>query len=179
MMKITLKKFLKAIVIAAVLCVIIIIVCFTVNAEEDDGFTKSCDHTAEIIGANISLDKDISLRYYVKLCDCYKDAKMVFSSNGNFVTKAAYYDAENDEYVYTLSNIAPQTMGDIITADLMHKDKLIAFKESYSVLENCERLLEKYIRHIQSHKLTATNTAIQKKHKDRVIPFFIRSADSF
>ena len=142
-MKIDMKHMLKIVVAILVLCIAAALICLTVFAEDDD-VADSCEHTAEFVAANISLDKDISLKYYVKLCNCYKDAKMVFSSGRSSITKAAYYDAEADEYVFTLTRIAPHAMGDLINAELVYNDEVIAVKENYSILENCKNLLEKY-----------------------------------
>ena len=133
------------IAVISVLCVTAALICVTVFAYgNDDDDLYICEHTAEIVGANVSLDSDISLRYYVKLCDCYKDAKMVFSANGKSVKKAAYYDAENKEYVFTLNNIKPQTVGDLIDAELVLGNQVLAVKKGYSVLENCKKLLAKH-----------------------------------
>ena len=139
------KNLLKTIAVISVLLITAALICVTVFAygNEDDAL-DSCEHTAQIIGANVSLDADISLRYYVKLCDCYKDAKMIFTSSGISVKKAAYYDDESLEYVFTLDNIRPQTIGDLIDAELVVDGRVIAVKEGYSVLENCKKLLSKY-----------------------------------
>ena len=142
-MKKSFKDLLKVIAIVSILCMAAVVICMTAFAEEDS-FEPPCDHVAEFVGANISLDKDISLRYYVKLCDCYKSAKMIFSSNGKSVTRAAYYDEEADEYIFTLNRIAPQALGNLINAELICNDKIIASKENYSVLENCKNLLENH-----------------------------------
>ena len=135
-------KLLKMIAVISVLCLAAALICINVFADDDSIIV--CKHTAEIIGANVSLDADISLRYYVKLCDCYKDAKMVFTSSGMSVKKAAYYDVETEEYVFTLDNIRPQTIGDLIDAELVVGGRVIASKEGYSVLENCKKLLSRY-----------------------------------
>ena len=78
-------KLLKMIAVISVLCLAAALICINVFADDDSIIV--CKHTAEIIGANVSLDADISLRYYVKLCDCYKDAKMVFTSSGMSVKR--------------------------------------------------------------------------------------------
>ena len=143
-MKSNMKHILKIVSLFSVLCVVAVLICMNVFAEESGDDTVLCEHTAEIIASNISLDKDITLKYYVKLCDCYKGAKMVFSFGGKSITKAAYYDAEADEYIFALTKIAPQAMGDLIDAELVFEDEVIAVKEDYSVLENCKNLLEKH-----------------------------------
>ena len=143
-MKSNMKHIRKIVSLVSVLCVVAALMCMNVFAEENDDAEVVCEHTAEIIASNISLDKDITLKYYVKLCDCYKGAKMVFSSGGKSITKAAYYDAEADEYIFALTKIAPQAMGDLIDAELVFDGEIIATKENYSVLENCKNLLEKY-----------------------------------
>lgn len=141
-MRINIKTLIKVIV-AVIVLTLAVVLCVTASAE-DESFNTCEQHTAEIIGANVSLDKDISLRYYVKLCDCYKNAKMVFSMGGESVTKAAYYDAETEEYVYTLNGIAPQTMGDLIFADLVCDGNVIASKSGYRVLDYCLTLMDTY-----------------------------------
>ncbi len=97
--------------------------------------------TSEIIAADVMLGKDISIQYFVNLDPAHAGAKMKFTVNGKeAVVSGAAGDKEN-LYVYTFKGIPPQCMGDIIKAELILDEEVLAVKDDYSVLQYCKNML--------------------------------------
>lgn len=93
---------------------------------------------AKISGASLSLGSDITVNYYATIgCGDVDNAYMRFTKNGK--TSVAYPEKTNTsgEYKFRCVNIAPQTIGDDIKAELIVNDKIVAVSSSYSVRQNC------------------------------------------
>ncbi|MBQ2794382.1 MAG: hypothetical protein IJF05_06780, partial [Clostridia bacterium] len=89
-------------------------------------------------GASLNLGEDLKVRYHVTLLDgeSITDLEARFTMNNKTVTVSeAYYDEALGKYVFSFSGIAPQCMGDIISAELYKNGELVDAKTSYSVKE--------------------------------------------
>ena len=120
------------------------------HVNNDEGYCKYCQ--VAITGASISIDSDVSIKYYVSVKDSSliegKTLQMQFMMNSVTVTTSEY-DTANGELVFTLDGILPHQLGDIIDVKLSVVDAsggitAIASKSGYSVKENCFALLEAY-----------------------------------
>lgn len=88
---------------------------------------------------NISLGSDIMLNYYVnKYSDIVPQVK--FTING--YTKTVNAIDAGEQYMFMFDGVAPQWMGDIVTAELIVDDKIIETKQ-YSVVEYLNTLKSK------------------------------------
>ncbi len=98
-------------------------------------------------GASLNLGKDLSIRYHVTLSEgeVINDFAVRFTMNEKTVIVTDYVvDAESGKYVFSFLGIAPQCMGDSITAELIKGDEVIDTKENYSVKAYVEAALELY-----------------------------------
>lgn len=88
----------------------------------------------EITSANLSIDDDIDLRYFVTPGYGIDTAKLAmrFTINGKSETVADFI-TDGDKIIFTLSGIAPQFMGDSIKAELLYDGEVIATKDEYSI----------------------------------------------
>lgn len=96
----------------------------------------------QITGATISLGEDISMNYYTMLSPLDADAQMRFTFNGKTYFANAKKSGYKNQYIFTFDGIAPQCMGDNIKAELIVDGEMAFNVDNYSVLENCQHLLE-------------------------------------
>lgn len=113
------------------------------HRNSEHGYCEDCE--VDITGASITVGKDLTMNYYVKLIDAaiVKDAEklaMRFTMNGKAVT-VTEYTVEDGEYVFAFTGIAPQCMNESIKSELLLDETVIASKDAYSVRENAEALL--------------------------------------
>ena len=109
-------------------------------------YENTCDnHGAGISAAQVSIGESIAVKYYVSACEHMKenDYSMRFSMNGRQVEVNEYTTAADGRLVFTFFGIAPQCMGDNVTAELMLDGAVIAEKSEYSVKANLTSLLSK------------------------------------
>ena len=102
------------------------------------------EETSKITSASITIGTNLSLNYYVKLADGENiaDYAMRFTMNGVATTVTEYvYNETLGQYVFTFTGIAPQCMGDNITAELMKADEVVYTKDNYSVRQNAINLM--------------------------------------
>ena len=115
--------------------------------ENEYGYCESCE--VKITGASLSIGSDVSINYYVSVRDAKiiegASLEMLFSMNGSSVS-VTEYDSVDGEYVFTLSGISPEKIGDLIDAILIVNKAgaktQVASKLGYSVRENCLSLLK-------------------------------------
>ncbi len=120
----------------------------TDNITEIDRFTIKITEPEEpvenkITGASISVGSDLAMRYYATLAEGVDASKvsMRFTMNGNVtVDREPVFNGE--KYVFTFFGIAPQTMGDVIKAELLVDGEVVAVKDNYSVRDNLLSILE-------------------------------------
>lgn len=98
--------------------------------------TKGEAKPSEMTGANITLGKDLSVNYYVDVAEGSELPKMLFEMNGRKIVLPTEYDRANNEWKVSFDGIAPQNMGDNISAKLIVDGKFVDVKEEYSVKEN-------------------------------------------
>ncbi len=101
---------------------------------------------AEFTGASVNLGTDLSLLYYVKINDASlieSNALSVRFKVGEEYVTVTDYEIVNGEYVFTLSGIAPQQIGDLIDAELLLDGEVVSSHNGYSIKQNCLNLLEK------------------------------------
>ena len=94
-----------------------------------------------IDSASVNLGTDISVVYYATLDEDHAGAQMKFTFNEEETVVDGVATGVENEYAYTFTGIAPQCMGDNIKADLIFNDAVVATKDGYSVLANCQNLL--------------------------------------
>ena len=97
----------------------------------------------EITGASVTIGSDLAMNYYVTLAanEDISDYSMRFTMNGESVTVTDYAVVDS-EYVFKFTGIAPQCMGDSIKAELLCGGEAVATKDSYSVKEYAEALID-------------------------------------
>ena len=99
----------------------------------------------QITSASMTIGTSLAMNYRVSLPDGYTAdmLSMRFTMNGKVLTVSAS-TLFGEECVFTLTSIAPQCMGDGITAELMQGGTVIQVHENYSVKVYLEHLLELY-----------------------------------
>jgi hypothetical protein len=87
----------------------------------------------EFIGANVALGSDITVNYYAT---AEKTPTAKFTMNGKETTVTGVATGEPDEYVFAFTGVAPQCMGDNISAELIVDGTTVDVVDEYSVLAN-------------------------------------------
>ena len=110
---------------------------------------ESEDESLEIIGANLSLASDITVRYYISKeliqTNGYTDLSVRFELNGRISTVKEYTES-NDYCIFSFTKIAPNEMNDTITATPCGKidgNAVAGKKNTYSVAQYCKNQLSK------------------------------------
>lgn len=91
-----------------------------------------------IKSASLTLGSDITVNYYTTIgAGDVDNAYMRFTKSGK--TSIAYPEKTSTagEYKFRCTNIAPQTIGDNIKAELVIGDEVVATSDKYSVRQNC------------------------------------------
>ena len=101
---------------------------------------------ATFSGASVNVGADLSMLYYVKVYDLTMgDLEMRFTVNGKTVTAKEYAVTTDNVFVFTLTGLPPQKMGDTIDAALYavngETETKLAEKTGYSIEQNCKDLL--------------------------------------
>ena len=115
-----------------------------VEVDFEDVFLPVVDY---ISGASLNLGQDLTVRYHVTLLDGEDISDFVakFTMNNKTTTVTeAYYDESLGKYVFLFSKIAPQSMGDVISAELWKGSELVDSKSGYSVKEYVTATLENH-----------------------------------
>lgn len=94
--------------------------------------------TSEITEAQVSLGTDITVRYFATLSVADEGATMQFTMNGKTTTVAAVPTQTPGLYCYPFEKVAPQCMGDVISATLLGGSTVLDQKESFSVRQYCD-----------------------------------------
>ncbi len=102
-----------------------------------------------VSGVNISLGEDITVHYYAYLNPAHSAAQMHFTMNGQTTvvsgTPTGVVNGTAAQYVFSYTGVAPQCIGDTISAELIiqatnGEDLVIARKAEYSVQAYLEKL---------------------------------------
>ncbi len=117
----------------------------------DCGYKQEVEVSAEMpsfYGVSVSLHSSFALNFHVKtdsfVTGDYKDAYMVFEMNGKQTT-VTKYTSENDSYVFTFDNLAPNMMNENATATLYATAKdgsQFVLTTQYSVARYCYSALD-------------------------------------
>ena len=118
--------------------------------------------TSRIEKQSVSLSSDISVRYLATLHDEHLGAQMRFTMNGKETVVDGVSAGSGNMYVYTFRGLAPQCMGDNIVAELILNGEVLATRETSSVLEYCNQLLNASAAQlgISESKYAAMRTAV-------------------
>lgn len=96
-----------------------------------------------IKSAQVKLGTDISVSYFVNLDEDHTGAQMKFTFNGKETVVDGVATGDGREYEYAFTGISPQCMGDNLKAELIYDGDVVATKDEYSILANCQNLLAK------------------------------------
>ncbi len=108
---------------------------------EDNLVTDVAKSYAEIVAAQVTVGKTVTLRVYAKMSRDYGDAKMKFTVNGKETVVTGVQ--QGGEYVYALEGLSYGDMTAEIRAELLAGDKTVAVLASYSVAQNFRNLAAK------------------------------------
>lgn len=96
--------------------------------------------------ASLSLDSSLTVHYYATLPYTEtKKVETVFTMNGKETRVPGVWDATSGEYVFSFTGIAPQCIGDNISAVLYYDGKQHGSIAEFSVKTYCEKLLKSYV----------------------------------
>lgn len=112
---------------------------FNLNTEELD-----------FAGASVVLEDDLALNYKVSASlienNFYKDPYAVFTFNGKETT-VTDYTVKDGKYIFSFKNIAPDKLGDTVTATLyatLDGEAVSSITREYSVKQYCANMMAKY-----------------------------------
>lgn len=108
--------------------------------------------TASLTGAQPTLGKDLTLRVFADIKDCFYDAvKIPAKDIPEYVTarvtmNGKSYDVDLEyisgtTYRFIFKNIAPQCIGDEMDFELIFNGKTVATENDYSILKYCNTVL--------------------------------------
>ncbi len=101
----------------------------------------------DISGASLNIGVNLSIRYHVTLAEGENPVNysMRFTMNGkSVVVTDMAYDSVTGRYVFTFTGIAPQCMGDSITAELLKNGEMVLTYDGYSVKQYAIDALAQY-----------------------------------
>ena len=94
-----------------------------------------------IKSAAVSFGDSLAVIYYAVLAD-NSNAQMHFVMNGNSVVVRGVETETSNIYSFTFKNIAPQCMGDVITASLIVDGQLVDTAEQFSIRAYADAVLK-------------------------------------
>ena len=107
---------------------------------DNNGLCDSCGITLnKIVMVSVLLGTDITVRYYARLNGAAADAKITFNMNGSSSTVTGTKMGEY--YVYDYCGVAPQCIGDNISAALILNGSVLDTRPEYTVADYCHTLL--------------------------------------
>ncbi len=112
------------------------------------------DRVNQFTGTSVSLGSDLSITYHATVINGLPSAGQTlatrFTMNGASTIVAAVAGDSTGTYTFTFTGIAPQAMGDNISAELVLLNaqgtvtSVLAIKSSYSIKSNAQSLLSTY-----------------------------------
>ena len=96
------------------------------------------NESVKFSSVNISLGKDITVNYFATLPEGYEDAEMRFTMNGVSKTVSGT-PVEGSTYKFVYTGVAPQCIGDTITAEIIKGGTVLNIK-TYTVKTYLETL---------------------------------------
>ena len=105
------------------------------------GYTAQVGTVPAVDSHYVSVKDNFAMNFLVKNLDVdsYKDPYMVFVMKGE-ETKVTAYQKQDDYYVFTYSDLAPDQMSEIITANLyatVAEETVLVSTDEYSVAQYC------------------------------------------
>ena len=91
---------------------------------------------------SITLGTDIALNLYATIHSAHEGAFVRFTINGKTVDVAGVY-AEGIGYLFVFDGIGPHAMNDVVTAELVLGDSILATLDGISVKGYCDGMLKK------------------------------------
>ena len=117
-----------------------------VETNADNIVLPPLEYSTKFASISLNIGKDLGMKYYVALSEGESIDGFVarFTLNDLIVEVTdATYDAKTGMYAFTFCGIAPQLMGDTVSAELLKNGQLIDQKD-YSVRQYVEKALELY-----------------------------------
>ena len=93
-----------------------------------------------ITSMNVVLGTDITVKCYADLADAHTAAQMKFTMNDKTETVAGVLN-QNGAYEFAFTGVAPQCMGDEITAELILGEEVLSTKTGFTIRSYCDQLL--------------------------------------
>lgn len=94
--------------------------------------------SSAITQAQVSLGSDITVHYYATLSTAHEGATMQFTMNGKTTNIAAVATETPGLYRFPFEKVAPQCMGDAISATLLYGTEVLDQKTGFSVRQYCD-----------------------------------------
>lgn len=111
------------------------------------GVTFPVYDESRILGASVSVGTDLGIVFYATLAESVWDHGLTVTvdHDGEQITETVdgYYSFEYHVYVYEFTGIAPQAIGDVISAQLLDGDEVLDTLTGYSVAQNLANLLSR------------------------------------
>jgi hypothetical protein len=108
-----------------------------------NGAVVVADAVSEFTYVDMALDTDIAVGYYANVFPTHAGAKVRFDMGGDPIVVDGVPTGNGNEYLFTLSEIAPQRMGDNIKAELILGDEVLDTADNYSITKYCLNQLAK------------------------------------
>lgn len=98
---------------------------------------------SEFVEADVAIGTDVTVNFYATLTKEQAAAQVVFTMNGKETTVDAVATDKKNVYRFSFKKVAPQCMGDSISAVLTLGGKTLDSREGFSVRSYCDALVAK------------------------------------
>lgn len=117
---------------------------------------------SSIVAADVALGTDITVNFYADVHSAHEGAQMRITMGSKEAVVDGVATEEDGVYAYPFRGVAPQCMGDLIRAELIFEDAVVACMENYSVRTYCDNMLAKTAEELgmSAEKYAALRTAI-------------------
>ncbi len=98
---------------------------------------------SEFVEANVAIGTDVTVNFYATLTEEQAAAQVVFTMNGKETTVDAVATDKKNVYCFSFEKVAPQCMGDSISAVLTLGGETLDSREGFSVRSYCDAVVAK------------------------------------
>lgn len=98
---------------------------------------------SKFVEADVAIGTDVTVNFYATLTKEQAAAQVVFTMNGKETTVDAVATDKKNVYRFSFEKVAPQCMGDSISAVLTLGGKTLDSREGFSVRSYCDALVPK------------------------------------
>ena len=98
---------------------------------------------SEFVEADVAIGTDVTVNFYATLTKEQAAAQVVFTMNGKETTVDAVATDKKNVYCFSFKKVAPQCMGDSISAVLTLGGETLDSREGFSVRSYCDALVAK------------------------------------